>query len=1077
MRDAKILSAMMILPLLGTLVVSGVQTWGSTIGQNEIRERSIEENVKNNHLPNLTIGLVVPHTNFNAREYTKTINRVVNNLRKGHTGRNKGHGRFTFFDKYAFTQHHVKNTMLRLTPSPTAIMNSLCKDFLSLNVSAILYLMNYEQYGRSTASAQYFLQLAGYLGIPVIAWNADNSGLERRASQSNLQLQLAPSLEHQTAAMLSIMERYKWHQFSIVTSQIAGHDDFIQAIRERISEMQDRFKFNILTTIQFTDPSDIIELVNSESRVMLLYSTREEATRILKAAQDYKITGENYVWIVTQSVIENLQFASQFPVGMLGVHFDTSSESLINEINTAVKVYANAVEDFVNDPENANRSLETQLSCEGAGEARWKTGDLFFKYLKNVSVEGDQGKPNIQFTQDGVLKAAELKIMNLRPGLSRQLVWEEIGVWKSWKKEGLDIKDIVWPGNTHTPPQGVPEKFNLKITFLEEPPYINLAPPDPVSGKCLMDRGVHCRVAKESEFTEVDIQSAQKNDSFFQCCSGFCIDLLQKFSEEIGFTYELVRVEDGKWGTLENGKWNGLIADLVNRKTDMVMTSLMINSEREAFVDFTVPYMETGIAIVVAKRTGIISPTAFLEPFDTASWMLVGIVAIHTATVMILLFEWLSPSGFNMKTNPSPNHRFSFCRTYWLVWAVLFQAAVHIDSPRGFTARFMTNVWALFAVVFLAIYTANLAAFMITREEFHEFTGVDDHRLARPWSHKPMFKFGTIPWSHTDSTLAKYFKEMHTYMKAFNKSSVAEGIEAVISGEMDAFIYDGTVLDYLVAQDEDCRLLTVGSWYAMTGYGLAFSRNSKYLQMFNKHLLDYRDNGDLERLRRFWMTGTCKPGKEVQKSSDPLALEQFLSAFLLLMMGILLAAVFLLLEHLYFKYVRQHLAKSDGGGCCALFSLSMGKSLTFRGAVYEAQDILRHHRCRDPICDTHLWKVKHELDMARIRIRQLEKDLEAHGIKPSQTKRKTGSLAWWRGCFQSSERQRHPEPLTVEPPHPLPPYIDSFIDAVEVARPRDMSTNHVVSTEYAETFLPTEIYRIPGTEGVRTEIAEMETVL
>lgn len=53
---------------------------------------------------------------------------------------------------------------------------------------------------------------------------------------------------------------------------------------------------------------------------MLLYCTREEAIDILTAAKkDFHLTGENYVWVVTQSVIENpLQAPYQFPVGMLG---------------------------------------------------------------------------------------------------------------------------------------------------------------------------------------------------------------------------------------------------------------------------------------------------------------------------------------------------------------------------------------------------------------------------------------------------------------------------------------------------------------------------------------------------------------------------------------------------------------------------------------------------------------------------------------------------------------------------------------------------------------------------------------
>ena len=54
------------------------------------------------------------------------------------------------------------------------------------------------------------------------------------------------------------------------------------------------------------------------------------------------------------------------------------------------------------------------------------------------------------------------------------------------------------------------------------------------------------------------------------------MDLLRKFEEDLGFTYELVRAVDPKWGTLENGAWNGLMAELVGKRTDLVLSALKV---------------------------------------------------------------------------------------------------------------------------------------------------------------------------------------------------------------------------------------------------------------------------------------------------------------------------------------------------------------------------------------------------------------------------------------------------------------------------------------------------------------------
>ncbi len=61
--------------------------------------------------------------------------------------------------------------------------------------------------------------------------------------------------------------------------------------------------------------------------------------------------------------------------------------------------------------------------------------------------------------------------------------------------------------------------------------------------------------------------------------------------------------------------------------------------------------------------------------------------------------------------------------------------------------------------------------------------------------------------------------------------------------ELHSFLYDAVVLDYLSGQDDGCKLRVVGNWYAMTGYGIGFPKQSKFKDMINKELIEMHHSG------------------------------------------------------------------------------------------------------------------------------------------------------------------------------------------------------------------------------------------
>lgn len=72
---------------------------------------------------------------------------------------------------------------------------------------------------------------------------------------------------------------------------------------------------------------------------------------------------------------------------------------------------------------------------------------------------------------------------------------------------------------------------------------------------------------------------------------------------------------------------------------------------------------------------------------------------------------------------------FTMGKAVWLLWGLVFNNSVPVQNPKGTTSKFIVSIWAFFAVIFLASYTANLAAFMIQEEFVDQVTGLSDNKV------------------------------------------------------------------------------------------------------------------------------------------------------------------------------------------------------------------------------------------------------------------------------------------------------------------------------------------------------------
>ncbi|KAJ1060042.1 hypothetical protein K5549_004480 [Capra hircus] len=523
------------------------------------------------------------------------------------------------------------------------------------------------------------------------------------------------------------------------------------------------------------------------------------------------------------------------------------------------------------------------------------SGRLLARFLANTSFWGHTG-PVWVTSSSQVHISRRFCLWSLRRDLRGAPAWATLGHWQDGR---LELE--AWGAAERSPPlPGAQARPKLRVVTLVEHPFVFARQPDedgrcPAGQLCLAP-GTNGSATLDALFAALADGSAPR--ALRRCCYGYCIDLLERLAEDTPFDFELYIVGDGKYGALRDGRWTGLVGDLLAGRAHMAVTSFSINSARSQVVDFTSPFFSTSLGIMVRARDTASPIGAFMWPLHWSMWLGV-FAALHLTALFLTLYEWrspfgLTPRGRNRDTVFSYSSALNLCKT-----------------PKCPTGRLLMNLWAIFCLLVLSSYTANLAAVMVGDKTFEELSGIHDPKLHHP---SQGFRFGTVWESSAEAYIKKSFPEMYSHMRRHSAPTTPHGVAMLTSDppKLNAFIMDKSLLDYEVSIDADCRLLTVGKPFVIEGYGIGLPRNSPLTSNLSEFISRYKSSGFIDLLHDKWYK-MVPCGKRVFAVTETLqmGIYHFSGLFVLLCLGLGSALLSSLGEHVFYHLALPRIRRGN----------------------------------------------------------------------------------------------------------------------------------------------------------------------
>uniref|UniRef100_A0A0D9XDZ1 Glutamate receptor n=1 Tax=Leersia perrieri TaxID=77586 RepID=A0A0D9XDZ1_9ORYZ len=695
---------------------------------------------------------------------------------------------------------------------------------------------------QSSVESAFVADLATRAEIPVVSFSATSPSVSPGDGKRLFFARAAASDAAQAPAIAALARRFGWRRVVPVYQDDDYGSTFVPFLVDALAggdgggvEVPYRCALPESATREAV-AAEMYRMESMQTRAFVLHARPALAARVLDAAAAAGMMGEGFAWVITDGLTSLLAAAIDAPSqGVIGLspYIPTTTPRLRDIKRRWARRFTD--EHHAGDGDMgsyavwaydaawaiataANKLTAGDLSPPGlvngtnggatdfAGLGKSSSGKKFLELITNTTFDGLGGKFQLV---DGELVVEAFRVVNIMDdGKARS-----IGVWTKnggltrhlGDGDGGEIAPVIWPGESTVVPRGwvVPtsgRRLRVAVPGSVNPGYRSI---------------VHLDVDPATNWTTA---------------GGFVVEVFEAAVRLLPYALPVEYVK------AESMPYDKLVQKVGDGTFDAAVADITITAARSVHVDFTLPFMASGIAMVapLQDHRGKHTAWVFLKPLRYDLWLVSAAFFLFTGFAIWFVEhrenpEFRGPAWYQVGTIL----HFGFST---LVFA-------HRENPRSNLSRFAVVVWLFVVLILQSSYTASFTS-MLTVPQL-----------------EPSIPDYTTLWRDTGIRVGilnnSFMRDAMMNRSGFPASrlvpykAVQSFHEALLNGTIGAVV-DETPYIRVFLESYCDRFAMTGQRNKTGGFGFAFPKGSPYVADLSRAILALTESEEMNLIERKW---------------------------------------------------------------------------------------------------------------------------------------------------------------------------------------------------------------------------------